>query len=128
MRMRAKLTDSLALIVVLAGCNRSVSTADESGRYSGVGIYEADKVWKHVQGAPATGETQAKLKDDSTIIVVIDRQTGELRQCGNHSGFCIAMNPWQGAASRLPVKLDAHADEIDDGQAAATNDAVKAAE
>lgn len=124
--MVAKLAVCAALTLALTGCNRSTSTADDSGRYAGVGIYEADKVWKHVQGAPATGKAQAKPKDDSTVIVVVDRQTGELRQCGNLSGFCIAMNPWQGAAPRSPVKLDAHADEIDDDHAGATNDAVNA--
>ena len=30
----------------------------------------------------------------SRCIVVVDSQTGEIRQCGNLSGHCIGMNPW----------------------------------
>lgn len=102
------------MLLALAGCGKGSfhEAADDGGRYSGVGIYGADDLWRHVRGAPAAGETRAKLADDSQIIVVVDRNTGEIRQCGNRSGYCIAMNPWTRAAPGLPVELDAHADDL----------------
>ncbi len=60
--------------------------------------------------------------DDGQVIVVIDRQTGEVRQCGNRSGFCVAMNPWKGTGRdrtpRLPAQLNKHAaDLVNDSEA-----------
>lgn len=69
----------------------------------------------------------AKLQDDEHVIVVIDSHTGEVRQCGDHSGYCVSMNPWGGQASgaMLPVKLSKHAADLDaeDQAATQTNDA-----
>ncbi len=47
-------------------------------------------------------------------IVVIDSHTGEVRQCGDYSGFCVTMNPWTGQGSRVeaPVKLKNHAADV----------------
>ena len=120
---RAIVLIPIMTLFALTGCNRaqSADAGSEDGHYSGVGIYEADGVWKHVRGAPATKGELAKLKDDSKIIVVVDRTSGEIRQCGNHSGFCVAMNPWKGAALSLPAALDAHADEIDTAANAVEN-------
>jgi len=125
----AHLVLALLLTTALTGCGRRDTALDDEGRYSGIGIYQADGLWKHVQGAPVVAKAQAALKDDSQIIVVVDRRTGEIRQCGNHSGFCIAMNPWQGNAPRVPARLDAHADEIqEEGAEVVANNAVNAAE
>ncbi|MEO6360922.1 MAG: hypothetical protein ABIO43_10160 [Sphingomicrobium sp.] len=57
----------------------------------------------------------AKLEDDENVIVVIDSQTGEVRQCGDHSGFCVTMTPWaaQGPRTAAPVKLKKHAADLD---------------
>jgi hypothetical protein len=65
--------------------------------------------------AAATDPAAAKLEDDEHIIVVMDSHTGEVRQCGDHSGYCVAMNPWAGDGSRmrLPVKLTKHAADLD---------------
>jgi len=124
----------LASLLALAGCNGSSAwsnSADDGagGRYSGVGIYPADTLWKEVQGAPdASDESQARLGDDAQIIVVVDRVTGEIRQCGNKSGFCVAMNPWSGGASKampsLPARLAKHAEDL---EPAAVNAAENAA-
>ena len=65
--------------------------------------------------AAARDPAAAKLQDDEHIIVVMDSHTGEVRQCGDHSGYCVAMNPWSGdgARMRLPVKLAKHGADLD---------------
>jgi len=55
---------------------------------------------------------QARISDDEHVIVVIDSQTGEVRQCGDHSGYCVAMAPWK-RADTLPMKLTAHAEDLE---------------
>jgi hypothetical protein len=61
----------------------------------------------------------ATTADDNTIIVVVDSSTGEIRQCGNLSGYCITMHPWasplsQSQASPLAVtKHDAELEQED---------------
>jgi len=124
--MRAAAQLPIALLVGLAGCSKfdaAGTDAGDGGRYGGIGTYAADGLWKHLKGAPEPKDADAaRLKDDSQIIVVVDRQTGEVRQCGNNSGYCVAMNPWKGAAPAQPAKLNAHADEIDK----AVNEAVNA--
>ena len=53
----------------------------------------------------------AKLVDDEAIIVVTDSATGEIRACGDLSGYCVGMNPWRTALTKeqsSPVKLTAH--------------------
>jgi hypothetical protein len=76
----------------------------------------AQGMWSQTAG-PAASKDQAvaKLEDDENIIVVIDTHTGEVRQCGDHSGICVAMNPWsgQGAPLAAPVKLKKHAADLD---------------
>jgi hypothetical protein len=54
----------------------------------------------------------AGLADDSEIIVVLDSLTGEVRQCGNRSGRCLAMNPWRSPAATAPAALDKHAADL----------------
>ncbi len=99
-------TLSLAVVITalcLSGCNKPWASADlggERGRFGGIGIYPADRMWSQIAdaGAPKTPAV-ARLKDDQQVIVVVDTRTGELRQCGNLSGFCVGMNPW---AKTLP--------------------------
>ncbi|MBT2186405.1 hypothetical protein [Sphingobium nicotianae] len=122
MKIHAQL---LALfLLALAGCNQMTASneaggmGDGNGRYAGVGIYPADRLWNEVQGAPEEKDAAAaKLADDGQIIVLVDRQTGEVRQCGNRSGFCTAMNPWSGRSAgdvpSAPVRLSRHADQLD---------------
>ena len=125
--MRPALTPlSVWLLASLTACGARPEAAnnamaagtleDGSGRYSGIGTYPSDSLWNDIQGAEATNDAQAaKLGDDSQVIVVVDRYSGEVRQCGNRSGFCIAMNPWKGkgreAAPQLPVQIDRHVPE-----------------
>ena len=100
------------LALTLGGCKR-VSYEDDSpthhGRYAGVGLYGADHGWAHLAGAPKpTDMAVATTADDTMVIVTVDGATGELRQCGNYSGHCIAMNPWHSALSAKqsePVSL-----------------------
>jgi hypothetical protein len=88
----------------LGGCknNGSVWGPDASeghrGRYMGVGIYQPGAGWtRQVAGqSPATGAA-ARLADDEAVIVVVDGQTGEVRGCGDLSGYCVGMNPWRNA-------------------------------
>lgn len=105
----------------LGGCKRAVPIDDEAtspptrhGRYTGVGLYGADHGWAHLAGAPAAaGKAVATTADDTNIIVTVDGATGEIRQCGNYSGHCIAMNPWHGplgSKQAEPVSLTARMD------------------
>jgi len=86
-----------------------------SGRYAGIGTYDAGRLWGQMAGIAAPSDpTAAKLEDDEHVIVVVDSHTGEVRQCGDHSGICVAMDPWAGQGSRTaaPVKLKKHAADL----------------
>jgi hypothetical protein len=79
--------------------------------------------------ATAASEARANVDDDDKIIVVIDSHTGEIRQCGNLSGFCIGMNPWTQALSASqqgPVNLTQHASDLRAEQDAKAAEASKA--
>jgi hypothetical protein len=115
-----------AAIAVLgvSGCAKPVDWADESrgaphgkGRYIGVGLYHAGRMWAQVVDAEAPKDAAAsRAKDDEEIVIVLDSSTGELRQCGNLSGACIAMNPWAKplvAPRQAPVLLNKHAEQLD---------------
>jgi hypothetical protein len=85
------------------------------GRYAGIGTYDPGRLWSQMAGiADPSDAAAAKLDDDDHIIVVVDSHTGEVRQCGNYSGVCVAMNPWAGEGSRsaTPVKLKKHAADL----------------
>jgi hypothetical protein len=56
--------------------------------------------------------TTAKIADDEHVIVVLDSHTGEVRQCGDHSGYCVATNPWTTSQATLPVRLSKHASDL----------------
>ena len=104
----------------LGGCKKPATAAgadvlSHHGRYAGIGIYEAGPQWSKivVAGQPATavGAGAAKTSDDDEIIVVVDSNTGEIRQCGNLSGYCVGMSPWAKglvAAQAVPVSLTDH--------------------
>ena len=114
----------------LVGCDQSPATTGPGpkspGRFAGIGIFQAGRLWQHVAGAPSPEDAAtARLEDDEVIIVVIDSHTGEVRQCGNQSGFCVAMNPWKGddARAMLPAKLAKHASDLAAEDRAATEEA-----
>lgn len=104
----------------MSGCSKpadnSASGAVTHGRFVGVGIYPAGRMWSQVVTSQAMKQAGAsKLNDDEQIIVVVDSTTGELRQCGNLSGYCVGMNPWRGtlpASQNAPLPLAKHAAQL----------------
>lgn len=118
--MRANPTLSLLAACLLAGCNENPAAdtmhGKSPGRYSGIGTFGPGRLWQEMAGAPASQDPKAaNLADDEQIIVVLDSHTGEVRQCGNHSGVCVAMNPWKdtGAPIAVPTPLARHAADLD---------------
>jgi hypothetical protein len=88
----------------LCGCGQQPSEQAAPvphGRYVGIGTYPASRLWSRI--AIPKGKTDAaaaNTQDDGQIIVAVDSVTGEIRECGNLTGFCIGMNPWR---NRLPA-------------------------
>jgi hypothetical protein len=69
-----------------------------------------------VRGDAVNAPAAARPADDEQVIIVVDSTTGEIRQCGNLSGQCIAMNPWAkplAASQAAPLPLTKHAEELD---------------
>jgi hypothetical protein len=111
--------------LVLSGCKKPDAAAPSSevaaedpwwtghaSRYQGVGIYAPDHLWTKMAAATQPKDAAAALvADDSQVIVVVDSRTGEIRQCGNRSGTCVAMNPWDRKRIQplmTPVDLTEH--------------------
>ena len=81
-------------------------------RYVGVGLHPAGSKWSQVAAVDALR---------AEIIVVVESATGEVRQCGKLSGYCVSMNPWtrKPSVSQIaPIPLIRHADQLA-GKAAA---------
>lgn len=128
----------LLLTLGVGACDSSAVTdrvEHRGGRYQGVGIYGAGRMWQHVIAPRPEGDGRAaRTVDDEVVIAVVDSQTGEIRQCGNLSGRCIAMNPWSarlGPDQALPVNLDVHLpalerEEIQQSTTDVQNDATQA--
>jgi hypothetical protein len=109
---------STAVCVLLWGCeakNEAAETANVEGRYQGIGVYNAGSGWARMTVPPAEpGSRAARLADDDHVIVVTDSRTGEVRQCGDLSGYCIRLNPWTqtlDASRAAPVALEPLRDE-----------------
>ena len=109
-------------VLALASCGQDAATDLQGGpakspdRYSGIGTFPTDRLWKQLANPPAVNDPKAaSVADDEQIIVVIDGHTGEVRQCGDHSGVCVAMNPWSSSASPIaaPMKLTKNAADLD---------------
>ena len=102
-----------------------------SGRYVGVGHFNPSELWTQiVRQAAEGGPAAANADDDDEIIVVLDSKTGEVRQCGNLSGYCIGFNPWArplGEAQRGPVPLLKHREQLRQEAQAAMEEAERAA-
>lgn len=107
--------------LALGGCHKAGSwteddTKSHHGRYTGIGIYPADKMWSEIAGADKPKDRAvATTADDQNVIVVVDGETGEIRQCGNFSGYCVGMNPWShtlAGKQTAPLGLDKHAAEL----------------
>jgi hypothetical protein len=121
--MRTNLGILLLTGFILPGCSQNEEAVNEAegiakspGRYAGIGTFEPGRMWTQVAGAPASKDRKAAtLADDEHIIVVLDSHTGEVRQCGDHSGICVAMNPWSGNGAPIlaPTPLTKHAADLD---------------
>jgi hypothetical protein len=131
MPMRVPVFRLAAVCLMLSGCNEKAAETSEAagrhGRYAGIGVFEASPQWAKLAGVPqAKDPAQARLTDDAHVIVVVDTKTGEVRQCGDLSGYCLAMNPWKGTPGALPALLTAHAtagaDEVDAAQSTPANE------
>jgi hypothetical protein len=82
------------------------------GRYVGLGIYSPQEPWTKMAGAAQSKDNPAARPiDDQAIFVVVDSATGELRACGDLTGYCIGMNPWKKPltpAQIAPIILTEH--------------------
>jgi hypothetical protein len=124
---------ALAAACLLAGCDRGsgdISPPQRHGRYAGIGVFEPGRLWSRMAVPKQANASQAAtIADDEHVIVVVDSVTGEVRQCGDHSGYCISMNPWRqapGPAQSAPVPLTVHAADLQREDAAVTNAAAPA--
>lgn len=104
----------LAAVFVLSGCNSEpVGTAPvHQGRYLGVGVYSVGNMWSRMKAPAPADKSAATLADDEHVIVVVDSHTGEVRQCGDLSGYCIRTNPWTATSASNPTALTEHAAQI----------------
>jgi hypothetical protein len=119
---------SVAVIAALGliGCKPVQTVWDEAsqssrhGHYVGVGIYNPGAPWAKLADAPDTADpASARTADDQAIIVVVDSDTGEVRACGDLSGYCIGMNPWKHALVATQVTPVALRDHPADSEGAA---------
>jgi hypothetical protein len=107
-----------AALVGLTGCTKMEATDNggaHHGRYAGIGLFSPGKIWAHLQGDVTKDPAAAKPEDDDVLIIVVDSDTGEVRECGNYSGRCVSMNPWTKAVGpqlHMPVRVSAHAAEL----------------
>ena len=127
--------------VGLAGCQRGAvwggalwgGANGTRGRYVGVGIYTPTAEWRMLIGKEQpSSPAAAQRQDDQVILVTADSTTGELRACGDLSGYCVGFNPWKaplGALQTAPVPVATHglgnstvANTADSAAAAASSD------
>jgi len=131
--MKVSLCAVLLATAALGGCNgmTELSAHAPSGRYAGVGLYQADRTWTKMSGADKpVDKNRATIADDQVVIVVVDSRTGEVRQCGNMSGYCTGLNPWSqplGSGHVTPVYVTEHAPEktAERSEAAVSNTAAE---
>jgi len=88
---------------------------DPAGRagptgYVGVGIYTPNVAWQRlVEASPQPNPALARKVDDQVVIVVQNSRTGDIRACGDMTGYCVGMNPWAKRPGQLtPVSLTDH--------------------
>jgi hypothetical protein len=112
-------------VLTLGGCHKKADApapdamddwtlfGSKHGRFVGLGIYAPQTPWTKMVDAAQAGANPAAAKplDDQAIFVVVDSQTGELRACGDLTGYCIGMNPWRKPltpAQIAPIMLSEH--------------------
>lgn len=119
--MSPRIIATLALAsLVLTGCGGRPVGIDplvQHGRYAGVGLYGPSRQWTRLVAAERSKDPQAAHRiDDQILIVVQDTATGEVRACGDLTGYCIGMNPWKTAlltSQVTPIRLTEHATDND---------------
>ena len=108
---------SFFAVLTLCGCRPAASADAEgaapAGRYLGIGIYGPNTQWTKMVGAddPKAPASGAQTIDDQAIIVVQDSRTGEIRACGDMTGYCIGVNPWKkplAPSQMVPINLSEH--------------------
>ena len=112
----------LVSTALLAGCSQPQAASNDgfahgNGRYVGIGVYPTNELWTQINlpKPDKVDPAAATLGDDKQIIVVVDTRTGEVRQCGDMSGLCTQMNPWEqrpDVSQQQPVKLKKHAADL----------------
>lgn len=105
---------ALAAATALGGCKKAADGSLEfagaqhqKGRYQGAGVYTPGDAWRQLNDVQQSNGVP-KTANDQAIIVVVDSDTGELRACGDLSGYCVGMNPWSKdlmAAQKSPVAV-----------------------
>jgi hypothetical protein len=131
-RMQAGFGLMAVSILVLGGCKpkdefTANGAAHRSGRYAGIGIYQPEASWTRMVAAQEAADTPAaRPVDDQAVIVVVDSDTGEVRSCGDLTGYCVGMNPWAkplAPSQTAPISLSRHEQPPDDARDAAASDA-----
>lgn len=114
---------ALTAALGVGACQKAAAPADTTlaahhGRYVGIGIYTPGTPWTKLVAAGTPPDTPAaRAIDDQAIIVVTDSDTGEIRACGDLTGYCVGMNPWNKAlvpAQTAPINLTEHVTPPDD--------------
>jgi hypothetical protein len=121
MNLRIIACAALVAAAALGGCHKKNDKAEDTGvfgwspgghgRYLGVGIYSPQDAWTKLADVQQPNG-KPKTAADQAIIVSVDSATGEMRACGDLSGYCVGMNPWNKAltgAQKAPVVLGASA-------------------
>ena len=125
----------------LAGCQPKNNTASAdaaadapfewghpTGRYGGLGVYPTGQGWTKLAKADQPKDpAAAKTADDEHVIVVVDSKTGEIRQCGDFSGYCIGMNPWSRRLNPTDVEPVPMTSHTSSAEAASSSDAAPTA-
>ena len=114
---RAAVAITICLAGFVAGCHGSPDRESTftRGRFVGIGTYSAGQLWSKMVASSSMNPEAATTADDEHIIVVVDSQTGEVRECGDYSGVCAGFNPWTRAIAvqqTAPVKLTKHATDL----------------
>ncbi len=129
MRSVVRVHSGFLLVIALAAtgltaCKKIADATSDGagarGRYVGVGIYHPGEPWTKMVVPAQVNDGAARVADDQAIIVVVDSETGELRACGDLSGYCIGMDPWKkmlATSQMAPVSLTGHAKPPADAEA-----------
>lgn len=115
--MRRRATFAILAATVLSACHGASNdhAGVVRGRFIGIGVYSAGELWSKMSVRPPADAAAATLADDEHVIVVVDSQTGEVRECGDYSGVCASFNPWARAIASqqiAPVRLTKHAADL----------------